>query len=128
MIRKVVNGFLALLFLACAFVQVNDPDPLAWIAIYGLTAVASIMAMYRYYPRVYLGVLLILFLSYLVFLFPGMTEWYRSPDRSLLFDDVAKMQYPYIEEAREFLGLLLCTVALLVYFLSARSTSDARKN
>ncbi|MCU0419641.1 MAG: transmembrane 220 family protein [Cyclobacteriaceae bacterium] len=117
MLRKIINGLLALLFMAFAFVQVNDPDPLVWIAIYGSTAVACIMAMYRYYPRPYLAGLLVLFLVYLAFLFPGMVDWYRSADRSLLFDDVAKMQYPYIEEAREFLGLALCAIAVAVYLV-----------
>ncbi len=117
MARKLLHGLLALTFVAFAFVQVNDPDPLRWIIIYGLTAVACVMAMFQYYPKIFLGVLLILFVVYLVVLFPGMAAWYRSPDRALLFDDVAKMQYPYIEEAREFLGLLICGVTVALYLI-----------
>jgi hypothetical protein len=36
-----------------------------------------------------------------------------------LFDDVAKMQYPYIEEAREFLGLFICIAVLALQLFSA---------
>jgi hypothetical protein len=54
----------------------------------------------------------IAYLIYAIFLFPGALDWFKSPDRSLLFDDLAKMQYPYIEETREFLGLLICVLVL----------------
>jgi len=50
----------------------------------------------------------------------GMLEWLGSPNRKLLFDNIAKMQYPYIEEAREFLGLLICIAVLLYFFVRHR--------
>jgi hypothetical protein len=30
-----------------------------------------------------------------------------------LFDDLAKMQFPYVEETREFLGLLISILVLI---------------
>ena len=63
------------------------------------------------------------YLVYMIILFPGALEWYQSSDRSLLFDDIAKMQYPFIEESREFLGLLICEVVLIAYLLIARKNS-----
>jgi hypothetical protein len=117
---RILNSILALMFMAFAFVQVNDPDPILWILIYGVMAIVSVMAIFEYFIPALMYALALGYLVYLVILFPGMMDWYNSPDRSLLFDDIAKMQYTYIEEAREFLGLLICLIALAFYILRAR--------
>lgn len=122
---RILNTLLALMFLAFAFVQVNDPDPVLWILIYGAMAAVSVMAIFEYYIPALMYVLAAGYLVYLVILFPGAMDWYNSPDRSLLFDDLAKMQYYYIEEAREFLGLVICEVVLLFYVLRARKAAKA---
>lgn len=41
MILRVAAGAFALLFVFAALVQLNDPDPVMWVALYGLVAVAS---------------------------------------------------------------------------------------
>lgn len=121
---KVLNLLLAVLFLLFAFVQINDPDPVLWIFIYGLMAVACILAAFgQYYPRI-ISVLLILYLAYSFFYIPGVIEWLGSEDKSMLFDDLAKMQYPYIEEAREFLGLFICMIVLVMHLLTWRSRNS----
>jgi hypothetical protein len=117
---KIVNLVLAVMFLAFAFVQINDPDPLLWIGIYGIMAVTCIMAAFKYYQPVAMYVLLVLFVVYGYILWPGMKEWLAQRDRSVLFDDIAKMQHLYIEEAREFLGLVICDVVLIVQIVRAR--------
>jgi len=116
---KGLNFFLALLFLAFAFVQVNDPDPLLWILIYGNMAVLCILAMFQMHFKTWILATGIIYLVYALYLFPGAWEWFQSPDRSLLFDDLAKMQFPYIEETREFLGLVICLGVLLLHFFRA---------
>lgn len=117
---KIVNYVLAVMFLLFAFVQINDPDPFLWIAIYGIMAVICIMAAFRYYVKPLLWALLAAFSIYLVILYPGVREWLAQPDKSILFDDVMKMQYPYIEESREFLGLVICIVVLVVQLIRAQ--------
>lgn len=118
---KIVNLCLAVMFMAFAFVQINDPDPVLWIVIYGAMASACIMAAYNYYIKPFLWVLLGAFLVYAWFLLPGMKEWLAQPDRSILFDDLAKMQHPYIEESREFLGLLICIFVLALHLVRSRN-------
>jgi hypothetical protein len=108
------------LFLVFAFVQINDPDPIVWILIYGAMAVLAIMAIFEFYPRKVIIGLLIVFVLYSLMYWKGVMEWARQEDKSLLFDDVAKMQYPYIEEAREFLGLMICVIVLVVYVIKSR--------
>jgi hypothetical protein len=117
---KVVNLLLAVMFLVFAFVQINDPDPVVWILIYGSMAVICILAAFHYYSRVALSILLLAFIAYAFLLLPGFNEWLRQEDKSLLFDDLAKMQHLYIEETRELLGLIICMVVILIQFLRSR--------
>jgi Transmembrane family 220, helix len=119
---KVINFILALLFLAFAFVQVNDPDPLIWILIYGNMAVLCVLAMFKMHNKIWIILSAILYLIYAAILFPGALEWFQSPDKALLFDDLAKMQNLYIEETREFLGLMICVVVLIFHFIKAKKT------
>jgi|ERR1051325_6920163 predicted membrane channel-forming protein YqfA (hemolysin III family) len=122
---KIVKIFFAVLFLLFALVQINDPDPLLWIVVYGSMMVISIMAIFHRYPTRFMVVMAAGFLIMTVLYYNGFAEWLSSSDRSLLFDDLAKMQFPYIEEAREFLGLLICLAVLLFYFaLSKRRDAN----
>jgi hypothetical protein len=41
---RIVSGVMALLFLFATAVQYNDPDPLRWMAIYGLAGFVSLQA------------------------------------------------------------------------------------
>ena len=117
---KIFNLILAVMFLLFAFLQVNDPDPVLWIAIYGSMAAVCIMAAFRYYIKPLLWFLLAGFLVYMFILYPGVKEWLAQPDQSVLFDEGMKMQFPYVEESREFLGLLICVIVLVVYIIRSR--------
>lgn len=116
---KVFNLVLAVLFIVFAFVQINDPDPVLWILIYGVMAVACVLAAFNYYYTKVLLVVLVAYISYSLVFFSGVIEWMRSDDKALLFDDIAKMQYPYIEESREFLGLFICIAVLIMHLIHA---------
>lgn len=113
---KILKIILALLFALFAAVQFNDPDPGLWIAVYGVMMVLSIMSYFDRYPVPLMIFLAAGYLVMSVLHFDGMVAWLTSPNRKLLFDDLAKMEYWYIEEAREFLGLLICLSALIFFF------------
>lgn len=117
---RIVNFILAAMFLVFAFVQVNDPDPVIWILIYGTMAVLSIMAIFEYYQRKFLIGLLVLFIAYSFVYIPGIVEWLRHDNKADLFDDVAKMEHLYIEESREFLGLVICIAVLVFHLIRSR--------
>ena len=108
---------LVALFACFAYLQFNDPDPVIWIAIYGAMSVVCLLA---YTGRYYRPVLLVQaggYLVYLALLLPGFSEWLATPQPSLIFDDLAKMEHLYIEEAREFLGLVICLAVLTMLWL-----------
>ena len=117
---KIFNFILAALFLVFAFVQVNDPDPLLWILIYGAMAVLAVLAMFNIYYRPVIIALLVLYVAYSLVYIPGVKEWMQQEDKTDLFDNVAKMNHLYIEEAREFLGLWICIAVLIFYVIRSR--------
>ncbi len=117
---RFVHIFLALMFISFGALQINDPDPLLWILIYLNMVVLCVMASLKRYYKLWIGITAALYLIYAMFLIPGTLEWFHSPDRSLLFDDLAKMQFPYIEETRECLGLAICLVVLGFQFIVSR--------
>lgn len=123
---KILHFTLAFFFLAFTIVQFNDPDPLLWILIYGAMVAVCVMAAFKmFYPKV-MSVQSVIYFIYAIFLWPGVSQWFTSADKAMLFDDLAKMQYPYIEESREFLGLTICLIVLALYlWLSVRDRKSA---
>jgi hypothetical protein len=116
---KVIAIISGIIFLLFTIVQFNDPDPLYWIFIYLLTSGFSLAVFFnRFYPRLML-LTIGMYLNAAFGLWAGVAEWFRSPDRSLLFDDIAKMQHIYIEEAREFLGLMIALAAMIYFYVKS---------
>jgi hypothetical protein len=117
---RILHAILAVTFLLFAFVQLNDPDPLIWIAIYGAMAVLCVLAIFRmYYPKVMI-VMLIGYAAYSLVAYEGVVEWLKHDDKTVIFDDIAKMQYPFVEYSREFLGLWICNLVLIGYLFLSR--------
>lgn len=116
---RILNYILAVMFLLFAFVQVNDPDPVVWILIYGVMAVSCILAAFDFYRRKIIIALGAVFLLYSIYFFPGVQEWLAQDDKAQLFDNVAKMEHPFIEESREFLGLMICLAVLVFHYVRA---------
>ena len=117
---RIVNLILAVMFLGFAFVQVNDPDPVVWILIYGLMAATCVMAAFDYYLPKVLIVYAVLLAGYAVYYFPGVQEWLQHENKAMLFDNIAKMEFSYIEESREFLGLMICLAVLAMHVYRSR--------
>ncbi|MBS1506224.1 MAG: transmembrane 220 family protein [Bacteroidetes bacterium] len=117
---KIFNGIFAFLFLSFAALQYNDPDPLIWIAIYLGMVVVCALALWKKFYRLLALVLGLIYFGYAALLSPSVLVWWQSDDRSELFDELAKMQYLYIEETRECLGLLICLAVLVINFFYFR--------
>ena len=118
---KILNIILAVIFFGFAALQYNDPDPYLWIPIYGAMVAVCIMATRGTVYKNFLLTLALFYLVYIVILAPSAWTLLSSDERSLVFDDVAKMQNVYVEETREFLGLMICQAVLaLNYFARKR--------
>ena len=93
------------IFALCVVLQWNDPDPLAWMAVYGAAAVLGVLAAEGRAPRAALGALMLVCAGWMVVLWPGVVEFARRGDLGLIAASM-KAEQPWIEEAREFGGLL----------------------
>src|SRR5262245_29125641 len=101
---RALNAGMALLFLFASVVQYNDPDPLRWVAIYGVACLASIMAAggRPFHPAVAAGVAAVALIWILAIIFQGQGgAAYRH-----MFD-AWEMTAANVEEARESVGLLI---------------------
>ena len=117
---KIVNLLLAVLFVVFAFLQINDPDPAIWILIYGVMAVTCVLAAFgHYYPKVLIAILVV-YVVYSATYWESILRWLKADNKAMLFDDVAKMENLYIEESREFLGLFICIIVLIIHLAMAR--------
>lgn len=116
---RILNFILAIMFMVFAFLQVNDPDPALWILIYGVMAVFCILAAFDFYRQKIIIILGIFYALFSTYYFPGVKEWLQHDDRALLFDNIAKMEHSYIEESREFLGLMICVIVLIFHYIRA---------
>jgi hypothetical protein len=120
---KAFNLIFCLLFIFSAALQYNDPDPYVWMPIYMYGAVLCWLAFRnKYYPKAYLiGVFI--YLGYAIYLFfakDGVLDWINEHNA----EDIAstmKAEKPWIEETREFFGLIILIVVLAIdYFYSRK--------
>jgi len=114
---KILNIIFAVLFLGFAALQYNDPDPLVWISIYMAMVVVCVLAVKQRHYKFLSIALVLVYVGYATLLSPSVLIWWQSVDRSQLFDEFAKMQFLYIEETREFLGLMICLAVLAIDYL-----------
>ena len=119
---SVFNLICCLLFVFSAALQYNDPDPYIWIPIYMYGAILCWLAFRnKFYPRAYL-VGIAVYIVYAVGLFfwkNGVLDWVTKHNA----EDIAatmKAEKPWIEETREFLGLVILIVVLIANYFYAR--------
>lgn len=120
---KLFNLLFCILFIISAALQYNDPDPYVWIPIYMYGAVLCWLAFrVKFYPKAYLSGIVI-YTVYALGLFfwkNGVWDWMTQHHA----EDIAatmKAEKPWIEKTREFFGLLILVVVLLIdYFYTKR--------
>jgi enamine deaminase RidA (YjgF/YER057c/UK114 family) len=121
---KAVNIFFIVLFVLSAALQYNDPDPYIWMPIYLYGAVLCYLSMRRrYYPNLIIGGI-IAYAGYALLLFfdkNGVISWMSDHDAENIVQSM-KATKPWIEETREFLGLLLLIIALVANLIWLRKS------
>lgn len=119
---KVFNIFFVVIFIIFAGLQYNDPDPYIWIPIYLYSAtLCYFAAKNRFYPKAYLlGIAIYLaYAAYLFFTKDGVMDWVNEHNAENLVQTM-KAEKPWIEDTREFGGLIILIVVMLVNYLYTR--------
>ncbi len=123
---KGLNIFFCILFLIFAGLQYNDPDPYIWIPIYLYTSVLCYLASKKkIVPMAYILALTV-FSVYAVYLFfdkTGVIDW-ATDHQAENIAQTMKATKPWIEETREFFGLLILIIVLSVNYVSLKNKAS----
>jgi hypothetical protein len=119
---KVFNILFCILFLIAAGLQYNDPDPYIWIPIYLYGAILCWLAFRnQFYQKAYLfGT--VIFAGYALYFFfteNGVLDWIQKHNAENIAASM-KASTPWIEDTREFFGLVILIVVLLVNLIYAK--------
>ena len=116
---RIFNLTWTILFVTFAALQLNDPDPWLWIPVYLL---AAGLCGYRFAgkpkPRLERFAILIyaIYALFLIFTGDGVWDWFEEHEAENLVQSM-KATKPWIENTREFGGLLIMTIVLSVNLL-----------
>lgn len=127
-IMKIFNVVFCVLFVLFAALQWNDPDPYIWATIYLYAAVFCLLAAVgKYYKGWYLfGIVGCLgYAVYLFFAKDGVLSWMTEHQAENIAGSM-KAAKPWIEDTREFFGLFIIIIVLLVNFVNT-SQKRAKK-
>ncbi len=124
---KVLNIIFIILFLTFAALQYNDPDPYLWIPIYLYGAFLCYKALRKEYKPLLFIIGIVLYSSYAIYLLlekNGVISWAGEHDAENLALSM-KATKPWIENTREFFGLIILIAALAInmVWLSKRRVS-----
>lgn len=113
---KAVNIFFIVLFVVSAALQYNDPDPYVWMPLYLYGAFLGYQALQQKYQPAFYYIGLLVYCSYAFFLFfdkAGVKNWMDEHHSENLVQTM-KATKPWIEETREFFGLVLLIMCLIL--------------
>ena len=119
---KIFNIFFCFVFILFAALQYNDPDPYLWMPIYLYTAIFCWLAFRnKFYTTAYLiGIFVYaVYALYKVFDANGLIDWATKHDAENIAETM-KAEKPWIEESREFFGLVILIVVLLINYIYAK--------
>jgi hypothetical protein len=119
---KLFNILFCFVFILFAALQYNDHDPYIWMPVYLYTAALCWLAFRsRYYPRAYIAGIVVyaIYAIYKVFDANGLIDWITKHHAQNIAETM-KAQKPWIEESREFFGLLILIVVLVIDYFYAR--------
>ncbi|MBI3717888.1 MAG: transmembrane 220 family protein [Sphingobacteriales bacterium] len=119
---KIFNITWAVLFVLFAALQYNDPDPYVWVPIYLYGAFMCWKAsQQQFYPKAYIiGIIVYaVYALYKVFDQNGLVDWIKLHHAENIAETM-KAEKPWVEESREFFGLVILIVVLLINWFYAK--------
>ncbi len=118
----ILNSFFCLAFAAFAYVNLNDKDAWLWVTIYLVASGLCGLAVFeKYFPLVYIVAICfyVLYAIRLFFIKDGVKDWIVKYHQPSLVESMQATK-PYIEQTREFFGLLIISAALAINYFFAQ--------
>ncbi len=113
MIQKLIATFVGFIFGLFAYFQWNDPDGWKWMLAYGLVAVLYLITLFDIYSLKASRLILITASCTAALYFPDIIDWFQKGMPSIV--ESMKAQSPHVEFVREFLGLIILIISLVLY-------------
>lgn len=115
--KKIVDAFLVIILVAFAWLQLNDPDALYWIAVYGVAAVVVFLGLIDKQTRSSLIFIVLIYAVLTLYYSPAFFSWIFKYHAANIAASMSTDKL-YIEETREFFGVLICLVIVgFEYFM-----------
>lgn len=125
---KIFNILFCIIFIIFAALQYNDTDPYVWMPIYLYAALLCYFASKnKFYPKAYLVGIVVyaIYASYKFFTDNGVLDWVQKHHAQNIAETM-KAETPWVEETREFFGLIILIVVLLINYFYSRSKTKVR--
>jgi Ca2+/H+ antiporter len=122
---KVINWLFIVLFVFSAALQYNDPDPYVWMPLYLYGAFLCYQATRKKYNPTLYFIGIVIYVSYAAYLFfdkTGVLNWTQEHNAESIVQSM-HAEKPWIEETREFFGLIILIATLLINSIWLRNSS-----
>ena len=121
-VAKCSAALFALILIAFAGLQLNDPDPVIWVGFYLICAAVPLLVVFNKGIRPAFWLAVVICGIELALSAPGAYNYYLHMDQEPLMQSM-NPEKPYIEEAREFLGAFIALGLVLASAWLVRFTS-----
>jgi hypothetical protein len=124
-----INVFFIVIFILSAALQYNDPDPYIWVPLYLYGALLCWLAIKKIYKKALFltGIVVYaVYAAYLLFDSDGVINWISEHNAENIVQSM-KATKPWIEETREFFGLLILLFALVMNMVWLSKTKSREK-
>ncbi|MEP6949163.1 MAG: transmembrane 220 family protein [Ginsengibacter sp.] len=119
---KIFNFFFVFVFIVFAALQYNDPDPYVWMPLYLYAALLCwFAAKKKFNPKTYwLGFVVYgAYAVYKIFDENGLADWITKHHAQNIAETM-KAETPWVEESREFFGLVIMIAVLGINYFYLR--------
>jgi hypothetical protein len=127
---KFFNIFFSVVFILFAVVQYNDPDPFLWVPIYLYPALLCFLKfIQKPIPSLayWAGFLVFgVYAIYKMFDTNGIINWVQFHNASNIVSTM-KAEKPWIEESREFFGLVIILIVLGINYIKKSNHPSVSK-
>jgi hypothetical protein len=127
---KFFNIFFCIVFILFAVVQYNDPDPYLWVPIYMYPALLCFLkCIQKPISSIAYWAGFLVFGAYAIYkMFDtnGIIDWIQFHNASNIASTM-KAEKPWIEESREFFGLLIILIVLGINYIKKSNHPAATK-
>ena len=127
---KFFNIIFCIVFILFAAVQYNDPDPYLWIPIYLYPALLCYFKVIQkpiHRMAYWAGFLVFaVYAIYKMFDTNGIIDWVQFHNASNIASTM-KAEQPWVEESREFFGLVIILIVLGINYFKENNNQSARK-